>query len=733
MSLIGQSIGRYNVTAQLGAGGMGEVFLAEDTRLGRNVALKFLPSSMWNEAEAQQRLIREAKSASQLDHPNIVTIHGIEEHDGRPFIVMAHVRGVTLNEYCTSKQRTTDELVDLAIQIADGLEHAHEAGVVHRDLKPGNILVDERGRARILDFGIARLRGTSRLTQVGSTIGTLAYSPPELAQGKDAEPTSDIYSLGVVLYQMLTGRLPFDADHEAALLYSILHEPPLAFTESSANVPVKLQSAILRCLEKYPEKRFATCAELTAELKHCKSGSSSSDASKQAALKPSIAVLPFTNMSADPENEYFSDGLSEELLNVLARNPGLRVTGRTSSFAFKGKHEDLREIGQKLGVESLLEGSVRKAGNRVRITTQLVKVSDGFHLWSETYDRVLDDIFAVQDDIAKAVAVAMNVTLLGQESPKASVNAESYNLMLQAKYFASRITKDGLERAKQLYLKALEIDPNEARAWAGLARVAATQGGYGYADVETSIGEGRAAGLKALALNETLAEAHDILGWMSMSYDCNWVAAGKYFRRAYELEPGNGVVLSGLASYEAYGGDIGVALKLCETAIKLDPLAPEIYHFGAKIQYAAGNLDKAIEYSKRSLELSPGMTSTHAVIAVLLALQGRVDEAVTHLNLEAPSGYQYWAKAIVYHSLGLQEQSDQAMKALLGYGAEWAVQFAGAHAMRGEIDEAFAALELAYKHHDSGVSLVKIHPTTKNLHSDPRWPQFLRKIGLASA
>lgn len=728
--MIGKAISFYRITDKLGAGGMGEVYLAEDTRLDRTVALKFLPSSMWNEAEAQQRLIREAKSASQLDHPNIVTIHGIEEYDGRPYIVMAHVRGVTLNEFCTSKARTTDELIDLAVQIADGLEHAHEHGVVHRDLKPGNILVDERGRVRILDFGIARLRGTTRLTQVGSTIGTLAYSPPELAQGKDAEPTSDIYSLGVVMYQMLTGRLPFDADHEAALLYSILHEPPLAFTGSNVNVPVKLQSVILRCLEKNPEKRFASCAELIEELRRCKTSTSGSDASASVATRPSIAVLPFANMSADPENEYFSDGLSEELLNVLAKNPGLKVTGRTSSFAFKGKHEDLREIGQKLGVETLLEGSVRKAGNRVRITTQLVKVSDGFHLWSETYDRVLDDIFAVQDDIAKAVATAMNVTLLGQTAPKVHVNGESYNLLLQANYFASRITKEGLEKAKLLYRQAAEIDPSEARAWAGLARVAATQGGYGYADVVTAIAEGKAAGLRALTLDDTLAEAHDIMGWISMAYDFDWKAAGTYFRRAYELEPGNGVVLSGLASYEAYCGDTRAAVKLCETAIKLDPLSPEIYHFGAKIQYAGGNLTKAIEYSKRSLELSPGMTSSHAVIAMLLTILGRADEALAHLELETQSGYQYWAKAIVYHALGRQDESDKAMSALLALGEEWAVQFAGAHSMRGEFDEAFAALELAYKHHDSGLSLIKIHPTTKNLHNDARWLPFLKKIGL---
>ncbi len=436
-------------------------------------------------------------------------------------------------------------------------------------------------------------------------------------------------------------------------------------------------------------------------------------------------------MSNDPENEYFSDGLSEELLNVLAKNSGLRVTGRTSSFAFKGKHEDLRDIGQKLGVETLLEGSVRKAGNRVRITTQLVKVSDGFHLWSETYDRVLDDIFAVQDDIAKSVAKAMNVALLGQQGAKAPVNPECYNLILRAKYSGSRMTKNGVESAKLLYRRALEIDPNEPRAWAGLARMAAIEGGYGFADAIESTRECIAAGLRALSIDDTIAEAHEIMGWMSINYDHDWAKAERYFRRAYELEPGNAIVVSGLASFEAYSGDIDLALKLSDAAIKLDPLDPEIYHFCAKIQYAAGNLEKSLEYSYRSLELSPGLTSTHGVIAMLLTIMGRAQEALEHVEFESPSGYQHWAKAIVYHALGRQADSDRAMQALLGCGDQWAIQFAGAHAMRGEIDEAFAALELSREMHDSGICLVKIHPTLANLHNDPRWPQFLKKIGLS--
>ena len=729
--MIGQSIGRYKITAKLGAGGMGEVFLAEDTKLDRRVALKFLPSSMWNEAEAQQRLIREAKAASQLDHPNIVTIHGIEEFEGRPFIVMAHVRGVTLNEYCTSETRTTDDLIDLALQIADGLQHAHEAGVIHRDLKPGNILVDDRGRVRILDFGIARLRGTSRLTQVGSTIGTLAYSPPELAQGKDAEPTSDIYSLGVVMYQMLTGRLPFDGDHEAAVIYAILHEPPLPFRASNSNLPIKLQSLVIRCLEKQPEKRPQNCNELIKELKRCRTGHVSETSTEAAPSKPSIAVLPFANMSADPENEYFSDGLSEELMNALAKNPGLKVSGRTSSFSFKGKQEDLREIGQKLGVDTLLEGSVRKAGNRVRITAQLVKAADGFHMWTETYDRVLDDIFAVQDDIAKSVSEAMNVALLGKSTPKSQGNAESFNLLLQANHFASRITKESLEKAATLYQRAIAIDPNDARAWAGLSKVTATQSGYGLTDDrDDPMQTAKAAAEKAVALDPSLAEVHDIMGWLHLAYEFEWNKAGESFRRAYALAPGDGEVLTGIAAYQAYCGDLDLAIRLTEKSVELDPLNPSAFLYGAKVYATARKFEKCLEYFAKALELSPTMSSAHAACSFILAVMGRAEEALEEAMKEAPSGYQHFALAIAYHALGQKQESDDALKGLYE-NERWGFQIACAHSFRGEADKAFEWLERSYELHDSGIMLTKRHPLLTNLHNDPRWQQFLKKIGLA--
>lgn len=730
--MIGRSVGRYTITAKLGAGGMGEVFLAEDSKLDRQVALKFLPSSMWNEAEAQERLIREAKAASKLDHPNVVTIYGIEEHDGRPFIIMAHVRGVTLSEYCKSRVRSSDELIDLAIQIADGLQHAHEAGVIHRDLKPGNILVDERGRVRILDFGIARLRGATRLTQAGSTVGTLAYSPPELAQGKDAEITSDIFSLGVVMYEMLTGRLPFEGEHESAIIYSIVHEPPLPFRDSGASVPIKLQGVIMRCLEKQQGMRYPGCAALIRELKACKSEHVSSGSTGGAREKPSIAVLPFANMSADPENEYFADGLSEELMNVLARNPGLKVTGRTSSFSFKGKQEDLREIGLKLGVETLLEGSVRKSGTRVRITAQLVKASDGFHIWTDTYDRVLDDIFVVQDDIAKSVSEAMNVALLGSAAQKSKGNPETFALIVQAHHFMSQLTRDSLATAKTLFDRAIEIDPNDARAWAGLGRCLMAQAGYGYSTDEFASRTAREACERALQLDDTLPEANWAMGMICLFGDLDWERAGQFQRRAYELAPNDGRIIMGLVNFETFRGDFSRGPKLALEAVRLDPLNATTHMFAARTFWFSGDVNKAIELFRRAAQLSPGIASAQANLAAVLVTAGRFEEALVEAQKETPSGYRDTALAAVYAKLGRVEESDRALSDLLSKGEQWGCQIAAVYATRGDKDNAFRWLERALELHDSGLPSTKSVPLLRNLHDDPRWPAFLKKIGLKS-
>jgi serine/threonine protein kinase/tetratricopeptide (TPR) repeat protein len=728
--MIGTTVSHYKIVDKLGAGGMGEVFLAEDTKLDRKVALKFLPSALWNESEAQQRLIREAKAASKLDHPNIVTIHGIEEHEGRPFIIMAHVQGANLKEYCTAQHRSMDELIDLVLQMADGLQHAHEAGVVHRDLKPSNVIVDDTGRARVLDFGIASLRGAAKLTQTGSTIGTIAYAPPELAQGKEATAASDVYSLGVVTYQMLSGKLPFEADHEAALLYSILNDAPKPLTESNPDVTTDIQQIVSKCLEKDPDKRFESCAELAISLK--KSITPASKASGNGNDKPSIAVLPFTNMSADPENEYFSDGLTEELLNVLARNPKLKVTGRTSSFAFKGKQEDLREIGQKLGVKTLLEGSVRKAGNRVRITTQLVKVSDGFHLWSDTYDRVVDDIFAVQDEIAQSVSSAMNVTLLGQQEPKPAVNMEAYNLMLQAHHVGMRNTGEALAKALELLKKALELDPDNARAWAELSRTYKYYGGFGFMDNEEARTKSREAAETAVRLDPNEPKAYEALGNVLLGYEFQWQEAGKHLRKAHQLAPSDSRIHSALANYEAVMGNLKEAARLARAAIDLEPLSAHAHLSLGKMLLWSGDPLPARTCFEKALDLSPDITLGHIFLGVCYKELGDNDRAMVEASKEKSDGYRLTALVGIYFAAGKIEESDRALAELMQCGEEWAIQIALCHAGRNESDQTFQWLERAYELHDSGLGVIKPHPAFDSIRSDPRYPAFLKKIGLTA-
>jgi serine/threonine-protein kinase len=730
--MIGSTISHYRISEKLGEGGMGEVFLAEDTKLGRQVALKFLPRSLWHQAEARERLIREAQAASRLDHPNIVTIHGIEEFEGRPFIQMTYVRGLPLNEHCAARPRPVADIVDLAIQMADGLQHAHEAGVVHRDLKPSNILVDDTGRVRILDFGVASLRGAAKLTQTGSTVGTLAYAPPEILHGQPAQPASDIYSLGVVMYQMLTGHLPFEADHEAALLYAILHLEADPLSKHAPQVHPGIQKIIARCMQKKPEQRYADCAALLADLRAAREASARPAAAPVGASgeKPSIAVLPFANMSADPDNEYFSDGLTEELLNMLAKNAGLQVAGRTSSFAFKGRHEDLREIGQKLGVTTLLEGSVRRAGNRVRITAQLVKASDGFHLWSETYDRVLDDIFAVQDDIAASVVGAMNVALLGQATPPTRGDPRTYDLMLQAQHFFAQQTGDSLAKAVALYKEALAKSPEDARAWAGLGIAYASQAAQGYADVAEGYRAAREATDRALGLDPTLADAHVTLGWIAGLFEYRWEEAESAFRKAMELAPGDGRMKAALATRLALDGCFDEALPLSAEAVRLDPLSAQTRLLRARILGWTGQLEAALALYREGLELSPGMLTAHASVGILLARLGRADEGVAEAAKEKTAGYRNWALAMIHHLRGDGRAADEALAELLKEGEEWAFQVAGVYALRGEADHAFLWLERGFFLRDSGTAGVKVTWAFEKLRSDPRYARFLKRVGL---
>jgi len=742
----GTRLGSYEIVAPIGMGGMGEVYRARDTRLGREVALKVVSESLARDPQRLAGFEREARMAAGLNHPNIVVLHSIEEANGTRFLTMELVDGQGLDREIGSNGLALARLLEISIALTDALVAAHDKGIVHRDLKPANIMVTRDGRLKVLDFGLAKIAQdamdepsalgatvASPVSMPGQVIGTAPYMAPEQVRGEAADARTDLFAIGIILYELASGHRPFSGGSSADLGSAILRDTPRRLASVRSDLPREFGLIVDRCLEKDPRHRFLTARELRAELGRVQEKWRAASASGSAGGEsPSIAVLPFVNMSRDEENEYFSDGLSEELLNVLAKIPELKVTGRTSSFAFKGKLEDLRDIGQKLGVATLLEGSVRKAGNRVRITAQLIKAADGFHLWSETYDRVLDDIFAVQDDIARSVSQALHVTLLGKPAAASKASAESYSLVLQANHFVRQNTAPGFTRAVSLYREALEKSPDSAPAWAGLAYAYLYAAAYGHASIDECLPNAREAVERALAIDDRLADAHTNRGVLLASFEFRFREGMESIRRAVELAPGASTSIVMLSFYEGILGDKQEALRLARRAQEIDPLNPEVHFNHGRVEGWCEDLEAACEAFLRALELSPGSTGAHAYLGSLYLRRGMAEKALEEIQAEASSGYRNCGLAMAYHLLGRKKESDEAIANLHEESEQWGIQFATAHAVRGEADEAFRWLERSYELHDSGIAMLRVNWPLRSLHADPRWPKFLEKVGLSS-
>ncbi len=744
--MIGKTISHYKIIEKLGEGGMGVVYKAEDTKLKRTVALKFLPPELTRDPESRKRFIHEAQAASTLEHNNICNIHEIDEtEDGQQFIVMAFYAGETLKQKIKRGPLSIDQAIDMAIEIGAGLAKAHAAKILHRDIKPANILVTNDNVVKIVDFGLAKLSGPTQLTKEGITLGTAAYMSPEQARGEKVDHRTDIWSFGVVLYEMLTGEIPFKGDYEQAVVYSILNEEPEPMENLRNDVPTELQQVVKKAMQRDAGERYQHAHELLAELESAKKKLESKKVEvrgKQEKPSPSIAVLPFVDMSPQKDQEYFCDGIAEELINVLTNIQELRVVARTSAFSFKGKDLDVREIGKKLNVETVLEGSVRKAANRLRITAQLVNVADGYHLWSEKYDRELEDIFAIQDEISLAIVEELKIKLLGDEK-KALVkrhtdNLEAYNLFLKGRYYFNKQNPGGFEKAIQYFEQAIEKDPNHAVAFAGLADAYWWGSFFGDLRPRQTYPKAREAAKKAIEIDDTLGEAHASLASIHTFYDWDWEAAEREFKRALELAPGSSYTRVYYSLYLNLKRRHDEAVAQAKKAQELDPLSSfSNTHLGHRL-WQARRYDEAIEEFEKWLVIEPNDGFAHLHLGVLYQEKGMIEEAIAEIEkgVELSGGVAIGVKnAIMTHfrfgSRDVAERLFDDLKERARHEYIPPICFVYVHLVRGETDQAFEWARKAYEERDGFLVWLRVTPfDSLHLPSEPRIDELMDRLGL---
>jgi len=617
---------------------MGAVYKARDTKLDRDVALKFLPPELTRDPEAKNRFIHEARAASALQHDNICTIHDVDEtEEGQMFIVMDLYGGESLKERIQHGPLKVQEATEFAIQIAQGLAEAHQHDIVHRDIKPANILIARSGAAKIVDFGVAKLAGRTLLTKSGSTVGTIAYMAPEQARGENVDGRADIWSLGVVLYEMLSGRLPFKSDYEQAMIYSILNELPPPLNSLRPEVPAELEDVVGKALRKNPAERFQKMEEIVTALRSVKGnlGAESGEPRRPAReIVPSIAVLPFVNMSADRENDYFSDGLAEEVINALSKLEGLFVTARTSAFQFRGKDLDIREIGRQLNVRTVLEGSVRKAGHTLRVTAQLINVADGYHLWSERFDRNIKDVFAVQDEIAMAVVEKLRVELLEGEKERVTKrytqDENAYQLYLKGRYHWNQRHPRAMVMAVECFQHAIDKDPRYALPYVGIADVFNMLGEFGFIPPRDAYTLSRSLLQKAQEIDDSLSDLYVSLALITYCFEWDLPLAQQYVRRSIELNPQNWYAHGTRGEILASQGRPAEGLEEAKKALESDPLSSMAHAFYGIMLVTTERVEEGRERMLKTIAMEPDQPMFHYWMGLMLLVEPVSLEAAIH-------------------------------------------------------------------------------------------------------